>query len=77
MQTEMTDFAPVSVRLPIRSTLMLDEVSERHGVSRHRLMSAILQLAARDPAGLVDQALNEVTTKRELAGIVERVGRKA
>jgi len=72
----MADYAPVSVRLPIRSLLLLQEASERHGVTRHRLMTAVLQLAARDPDGLAAQALNETATKRELSGILHRVGRR-
>lgn len=76
MHLEMTGFAPVSVRLPIRAIPLLDEVSERHGVTRHRLMQAVLQMAARDPDGLILQALAESPSKRELSQILCRFPRK-
>ena len=72
----MSEAAPVSVRLPFRSIALLQQAADDHGVSRHRLMEAILRYAARDPDGLIPQALNESPDKRELGRIVDRVGRK-
>lgn len=39
-------------------------------------MEAVLRYAARNPDGIVRQALSESPDKRELSRIVERVGRK-
>jgi hypothetical protein len=73
---EMPEAAPVSVRLPYRSLSLLQEAADVHGVSRHRLMEAVLRYAARDPGSIVRQALIESPDKRELAQIVNRIGRK-
>jgi hypothetical protein len=72
----MAEAAPVSVRIPFRSLALLQETADVHGVSRHRLMEAILRYVARDPDGIVQQALGESPNKRELACIAQRVGRK-
>ncbi len=72
----MSEAAPVSVRLPFRSLALLQEAADVHGVSRHRLMEAVLRYAARDPDGIVRLALSESPDKRELCRIVERIGRK-
>ncbi len=68
----MSDFAPVSVRIPTRSIPLLDEAASRYGVTRHRLMQAIVCMAARDPDGLIRQALTESLSKRELDRILCR-----
>lgn len=73
----MAEAQPVSIRLPHRSLTLLQEAADVYGVSRHRIMEAVLRLAARDPGGLIRQALSESPDKRELGRIVERVGRKA
>ncbi len=73
----MTGFAPVSVRLPVRSIALLQEVADLHQVSRHRLMEAVLRYAARNPDGLARQALCEAPQKHELNRLVANVGPKA
>ena len=72
----MEDYAAVSVRIPARSKPLLEQAAERYGVTPHRLMQAMICMAARDPDDLIRQALSESPNKRELNAIKRRSGRQ-